>query len=109
MPPPGQQGSEPCGAFTVDPAHPALPGHFPGRPIVPGVVLLDHAASLILATRPGHALRGIAAARFLQPVRPGQQVDVAYAPVPPGGTLRCTVEGRLVLEARIALHPAPAA
>jgi 3-hydroxyacyl-[acyl-carrier-protein] dehydratase len=28
--------------FAVEPAHPALPGHFPGHPIVPGVLLLDH-------------------------------------------------------------------
>ena len=28
--------------FTVARTHPTLPGHFPGRPIVPGVLMLDH-------------------------------------------------------------------
>jgi 3-hydroxyacyl-[acyl-carrier-protein] dehydratase len=28
-------------SIRIAATHPALPGHFPGRPIVPGVVLLD--------------------------------------------------------------------
>lgn len=36
--------------FRVPADHPSLPGHFPGNPIVPGVLLLDHVL---------HALRGL--------------------------------------------------
>lgn len=70
-----------AGSFVIGADHPALPGHFPGHPIVPGVVLLDHAVLRIgaaLGAHDGLRLRGIASAKFLAPVAPGQCVDVRY-------------------------------
>lgn len=57
--------------WTVPVDHPAFAGHFPGRPIVPGVVLLDYA--LLLAGQGLQAARwSIAQAKFLWPVGPGE-------------------------------------
>jgi 3-hydroxyacyl-[acyl-carrier-protein] dehydratase len=50
--------------------HPALAGHFPGRPIYPGVVLLDAAIRAIEAHF-ATPVRGLPVAKFLAPVRPG--------------------------------------
>lgn len=65
--------------FTVPADHPALPGHFPRRPIVPGVMLLDAvieaARALPGAPRPARVLR----AKFVAPVRPGERVEIALA------------------------------
>ena len=57
--------------------HPAFVGHFPGSPVVPGVVLLDEAMSVIAAAT-GLAHNRIAWAKFLRPVRPGQALIVRY-------------------------------
>ncbi|HEU4663561.1 MAG TPA: hydroxymyristoyl-ACP dehydratase [Dokdonella sp.] len=55
--------------------HPSLPGHFPGNPIVPGVVLLDRVASAI--ERDGARLRRIHSVKFLAPLRPGEDATLA--------------------------------
>jgi 3-hydroxyacyl-[acyl-carrier-protein] dehydratase len=57
-------------------AHPALVGHFPGRPIVPGVLLLDAVQDAIEAG--GLTLAGIAAAKFLSPAVPDEPLSVDY-------------------------------
>jgi 3-hydroxyacyl-[acyl-carrier-protein] dehydratase len=55
--------------------HPALAGHFPGKPVVPAVVLLDAVLAQI-RTRGDFVLRSIPAAKFLQPVLPEERVDL---------------------------------
>ncbi len=60
---------------SIPAAHPALPGHFPGQPIVPGVVLLDRIAAAI--ERADNArLAHIAAVKFLAPLRPEEDAEL---------------------------------
>jgi|HigsolmetaAR202D_1030399.scaffolds.fasta_scaffold00150_24 3-hydroxymyristoyl/3-hydroxydecanoyl-(acyl carrier protein) dehydratase len=57
--------------------HPSLPGHFPGRPIVPGVVLLDEVWNAIRSTCDSNLrLQAIVSTKFLQAVAPETPVDV---------------------------------
>lgn len=64
--------------------HPAFAGHFPGQPILPGVVLLDGA--LREARRQWPALSGwsVPQAKFLQPVRPGDTLRLSLTELPSG-------------------------
>lgn len=57
--------------------HPAFAGHFPGRPIVPGVVLLDQAVLGLEHAEHCH-IKGIAMAKFLSPVGPGEALWLDY-------------------------------
>lgn len=69
-----------AGRFTIPAEHPALPGHFPGRPVVPGVVLLDHAVGAVLAALSGRSAAGLPTVKFIRPVRPGECVEIFSGP-----------------------------
>lgn len=52
--------------------HPSLAGHFPGRPVVPGVVLLDCVRVAVADLQPGWRLAGLPNVKFLSPLLPEQ-------------------------------------
>jgi 3-hydroxyacyl-[acyl-carrier-protein] dehydratase len=62
-------------ALCIEATHPSLPGHFPGQPVVPGVVLLDRVAARLQREGVG-ALGRIAAVKFRAPLLPGEQAQL---------------------------------
>ena len=96
-----------AGTFRIPADHPSLPGHFPGRPVVPGVVLLDEVSAILAARHPGRWAAGWARIKFTHPVGPEQDVTV-YAGPGDGGRVAvlCRVDGRDVLGGTALLGPA---
>lgn len=99
----------PVGRFRVPADHPCLPGHFPGRPVVPGVVLLDEALALVLAALGGgRRVAGMPSVKFTAPVLPGDEVRVACGPEADGRVaFSGDVGGREALRGTLLLGPAP--
>ena len=56
--------------------HPSLPGHFPGAPLVPGVVILDEVIAALAEWRQNSQLNGIRIVKFLAPLRPDQAFTI---------------------------------
>lgn len=77
--------------LLVPTQHPAFSGHFPGDPLLPGVVLLDE----MLRSVEGLGRNGywsIATAKFLHPVRPGETLTLEHEPLT-NGAIRFTIRG----------------
>ncbi|HET6395787.1 MAG TPA: hypothetical protein VFF91_02990 [Pseudoxanthomonas sp.] len=62
--------------FHVPHDHPCLPGHFPGRPLVPGVLLLERVAAAIEARHGAIGPLRLPQVKFLRPLLPGQEAEV---------------------------------
>lgn len=59
--------------FTIPEHHPCLPGHFPGRPVVPGVVVLERVLARI---GEAHGPLRLPRVKFARPLLPGEQARI---------------------------------
>src|SRR5579862_8741583 len=95
--------------LRIDAAHPALAGHFPGAPVLPGVVLLDETVRALERVDGGAERRWtISAAKFLKPVQPGETLTFEYEPLA-NGSMRFAVSSAGRPVASGVLRPADAA
>jgi len=98
------------GRFTarilISPDHPAIPGHFPGNPVVPGVLILDEtiAATARWLGR-DVSLRRLQQAKFLAPLRPGEEAVIDLARI--GDSLQFSVRRGPVVIAKGAFRIGP--
>jgi 3-hydroxyacyl-[acyl-carrier-protein] dehydratase len=77
--------------WTVPADHPAFAGHFPGKPILPGAMLLDTVLHAI-SVASGIALDvcEINSVKFLSPASPGEVLLIQHR-LAPGGTIHFDV------------------
>jgi 3-hydroxyacyl-[acyl-carrier-protein] dehydratase len=107
---------------SFDPNDPMFAGHFPGNPIVPGVILteaLAQAAGIAAASgypeneAPLFLLSAIRTMKFLQAVRPGERIDLRAEKMAATDALlqfkvTASVEAAIVAEGQLILSIAAA-
>ena len=89
-------------AISAD--HASLPGHFPGAPLVPGVVILDEVLGALLEWRKDCLLTAIRTVKFLVPLKPEQTFTICFSASDEGGgevNFSCRVEDRVIVEGRL--------
>jgi 3-hydroxymyristoyl/3-hydroxydecanoyl-(acyl carrier protein) dehydratase len=78
-------------ALPIAASHPAFDGHFPGAPVLPGVVLLDETIRAIEAADGGQPrCWRVASVKFLRAIGPGEALTLERQRLA-SGTVRFTV------------------
>jgi 3-hydroxyacyl-[acyl-carrier-protein] dehydratase len=88
-------------SIAVD--HPAFAGHFPTRPIVPGVVLLDESLRAIMVSRPSRTPVRIGSAKFLSMVGPGEPVRLEFEAASDDDAFRIRIYAGVSNDERLAM------
>jgi 3-hydroxyacyl-[acyl-carrier-protein] dehydratase len=78
---------------VFDHDHPTRAGHFPGNPIIPGATILREVAAALVGAS-GQVVRGFPWVKFLQPLRPGDAIDIEWTELHDGAVrFACILDG----------------
>ncbi len=104
------------GVKTFSSDEPFFRGHFPGDPLVPGVILTEALAQIagIAVARPGLRLAAIRSMKFPRAARPCQLIELDARKIGEAGGLfqfsvTASVEGEVVAEGSVVLGGAVSA
>ena len=112
--------ASPGGRFAAEvrvvPDSPWFDGHFPGRPVLPGVAILSMVCEMVrrAALGLGRPVRisGIRRVRFRRPVRPDERLSIEIRRESPekgtGYLFRAEVGGELACTGLVSVEPAAA-
>ncbi|HEX4653448.1 MAG TPA: hypothetical protein VH227_04295 [Candidatus Udaeobacter sp.] len=84
--------------------HPTLPGHFPGAPLVPGVVILDEVLAALVQRHSDCQITGIRFVKFLVPLKPDQTFTIRFSVKRDDAAevdFSCQVGDRIIAEGRL--------
>ena len=87
--------------------HPSLPGHFPGQPIVPGVVLLECVVAAI-AVPQKCVLAAVPNLKFVHALRPDQPFRIHWTQLDQSVRFRCETADALLLAQGLLMFKPPA-
>ena len=115
-----QHGASPEGLaaeIRVAPDSPWFDGHFPGRPVLPGVAILSMVFEMVrrAALEQDRPVRisGIRRVRFRKPVRPDERLSIEIcrenAEGEPGYLFRAMVGGEVACTGLVSVEPVAAA
>jgi len=65
-------------SITIPVDHPSLAGHFPGRPIVPGAVILAEIVHAAPGALGAVHVTGFASVKFVRPLLPAQRGELSF-------------------------------
>jgi len=94
---------------TIPSDHPSLPGHFPDRPIVPAVVILDEVIGALAEWHANDCVTGIGSVKFLAPLEPDQPFLIKFLERSEAGTVDfvCRIGSRNIVLGRLLVQRRP--
>ena len=91
--------------FVIAADHPSLPGHFPGQPVVPGVVVLERVLEAIESGHGPLAALRLPQVKFAQPLLPGETARIELDGAAPRWRFRVLRDETLLASGEVVAAP----